>query len=169
MNVIQLSFFIIPLLGILFIPNAFTQEFSVPDWIKNNAGWWASEAIDDNTFVHSMQWLITNDIIVIPPTIIIEKSETTIPNWVKNNAGWWADDLISDSDFVNGIQYNITTTSGSTGGTAVTAVQPSKAVVKSAALTNDVDFIPYIGIEAGDGAAEALNVHYQAISRHVYE
>jgi len=107
MNVIQLSFFIIPLLGILFIPNAFTQEFSVPDWIKNNAGWWASEAIDDNTFVHSMQWLITNDIIVIPPTIIIEKSETTIPNWVKNNAGWWADDLISDSDFVNGIQYLI--------------------------------------------------------------
>jgi hypothetical protein len=71
--------------------------------------------------------------------------------------------------FVNGIQYNITTTAGSTGGTAVTAVQPSKAVVKSAALTNDTSFEPYIGIEAGDGAAEALNVHYQAISRNVYE
>ncbi len=71
--------------------------------------------------------------------------------------------------FVNGIQYNITTTAGSTGGTAVTAVQPSKAVVKSAALTNDISFEPYIGIEAGDGAAEALNVHYQAISRLVYE
>ena len=71
--------------------------------------------------------------------------------------------------FVNGIQYNVTTTSGSTGGTAVTAVQPGKAAAKSAALTNDVNFIPYIGIENGDAAAAVLNVHYTAISRHVYE
>jgi hypothetical protein len=82
--------------------------------------------------------------------------------------------IVIDSDrkatiFVNGIQYNITSTSGSTGGTAVTAVQPSKAVTKSAALTNDVDLIPYIGIEAGAGAAEAINVHHTAISRYVYE
>ena len=82
--------------------------------------------------------------------------------------------IVIDSDrkatiFVNGIQYNITSTSGSTGGTAVTAVQPSKAVTKSAALTNDVDLIPYIGIEAGAAAAEAINVHYQSISRNVFE
>ena len=66
--------------------------------------------------------------------------------------------------FVNGIQYDITTTSGSTGGTAVTA-----GTAKSAAMTNDVDLIPYIGIENGDAAAAVLNVHYTAISRHVYE
>ena len=66
--------------------------------------------------------------------------------------------------FVNGIQYNITTTSGSTGGTAVTS-----GTTKSTALTDDVDFIPYIGIEAGDGDAEVLNVHYTAISRGLYE
>ena len=71
--------------------------------------------------------------------------------------------------FVNGVQYNLTGTSGSTGGTAVTAVQPGVAATKSAALTNDIDLIPYIGIEAGDGAAEAVNVHYVACSRNVYE
>jgi hypothetical protein len=71
--------------------------------------------------------------------------------------------------FINGVQYNITSTSGSTGGTAVTAVQPGVAASKSAALTDDVDFIPYIGIEAGAAAAEVLNVHYTAISRNVYE
>ena len=71
--------------------------------------------------------------------------------------------------YINGIQYNITSTSGSTGGTAVTAVQPSKVAAKSAALTNDVDLIPYIGIEAGAAAAEAINVHYQSISRNVFE
>ena len=71
--------------------------------------------------------------------------------------------------FINGVQYNITSTSGSTGGTAVTAVQPSTAATKSAALTDDIDLIPYVGIEAGDGAAEAVNVHYVACSRNVYE
>jgi hypothetical protein len=71
--------------------------------------------------------------------------------------------------FVNGIQYNVSSTAGSTGGTAVTAVQPGKAAAKSAALTNDVNLIPYIGIENGDAAAAVLNVHYTAISRHVYE
>jgi hypothetical protein len=82
--------------------------------------------------------------------------------------------IVIDSDrkltyFINGIQYNVTTTAGSTLGTAVTAVQPGTAAVKSAALTNDVNLIPYVGIENGDAAAAVLNVHYTAISRHVYE
>ena len=71
--------------------------------------------------------------------------------------------------FVNVVQYNITSTAGSTGGTAVTAVEAGKAATKSAALTNDVDLIPYIGIEAGAAAAEAIDVHWTSISRHVYE
>jgi hypothetical protein len=68
------------------------------------------------------------------------------------------------SIFVNGQQYNVTSTSGSTGGTAVTT-----GTTKTAALTDDIDFIPYIGIEAGAAAAEAVNVHYTAISRAMYE
>ena len=68
------------------------------------------------------------------------------------------------SIFVNGVQYNITTTSGSTGGTLVT-----QGNTKSAAITNDVDLIPYVGIEANDGAAAALNVSYCAISRLLFE
>jgi hypothetical protein len=71
--------------------------------------------------------------------------------------------------FVNGVQYNLTSTAGSTGGTSVTAVQPGVQVTKTAALTNDVDFIPYVGIEAGAGAAEAVNVHHICMSRNVYE
>jgi len=66
--------------------------------------------------------------------------------------------------FVNGIQYNVTSTSGSTGGTAVTT-----GTTKSTALTDDIDLIPYNGIEANAGAAEALNTHYICMSRNVYE
>ena len=66
--------------------------------------------------------------------------------------------------FVNGIQYNVTSTSGSTGGTAVTT-----GTTRTGALTDDVDLIPYIGIEAGAAAAEAVDVHYQGISRVIFE
>jgi hypothetical protein len=120
-----------------------------------------SEAFSDFAkwhFVHSIA--NTDYISVLPITVAINT-----PYHFK---------IVIDSDrkatiFVNGIQYNITSTSGSTGGTAVTAVQPGTAAVKSAALTDDIDFIPYNGIEAGAGAAEALGTHFIAMSRLIYE
>ena len=42
----------------------------MPDWIKNNAGWWADELIDDNSFVSGIQWLISNGIIMLEPAVI---------------------------------------------------------------------------------------------------
>jgi len=82
--------------------------------------------------------------------------------------------IVIDSDrkatiFVDGTQYDITTTSGSTGGTAVSAVAEGAAAVLSGALTDNVDLIPYIGIEAGAAAAEAIDVHWQAINRTIFE
>jgi len=120
-----------------------------------------SEAFSDFAkwhFVHSIGG--TDYISVLPITVA-----TNTPYHFK---------IVIDSNrkatiFVNGIQYNITSTSGSTGGTAVTAVQPGTAAVKSAALTDDIDFIPYNGIEAGAGAAEALGTHFIAMSRLIYE
>ncbi len=71
--------------------------------------------------------------------------------------------------WVNGLQYHVANVAGSTGGTAVAQVTESETPTKTAALTNDVDFIPYIGIEAGAAAAESLDVHYQGISRVIFE
>ena len=34
----------------------------IPDWIKNNAGWWANGDIDDNSFVQGIQFLIKEGI-----------------------------------------------------------------------------------------------------------
>ena len=102
-----LTFFII-LVTIILIPNAFAQESTnIPDWIKNNADWWALDLIDDNSFVSGIQWLVSNDIIQVPSTTVSEELESAIPNWVKNTAGWWADGIISDDDFVNSLQYLI--------------------------------------------------------------
>ena len=80
---------------------------NVPGWIKNTAGWWADGIIDENTFVQAVQWLVSNNIIDIPPTTVSSAADTTIPDWVKNTAGWWANSVISDDDFVNSIQYLI--------------------------------------------------------------
>ena len=80
----------------------------IPDWVKNNAGWWATDQIDDSSFLQGIQYLIKEGIMVIPPTETSGSSESQgVPAWVKNNAGWWADGQIDDNSFISGIQYLI--------------------------------------------------------------
>jgi hypothetical protein len=115
-----------------------------------------SEAFTDVTkwhFVHSIGG--TDFISVLPITV----AANTIYHFKIE-----IDSARKLSIFVDGIQYNITSTSGSTGGTAVTS-----GTTKSGAMTDDVDLIPYIGIEAGAAAAEAVDIHYQCISRTLFE
>ena len=33
------------------------DETSIPAWIKNNAGWWATDQIDDSSFLQGIQYL----------------------------------------------------------------------------------------------------------------
>jgi len=80
---------------------------NVPDWVKNNAGWWAQDQIDDTAFVSGVQYMIEQGIINVPSTTRSSGASDTIPSWVKNNAGWWADGTLTENDFVNGLQYLI--------------------------------------------------------------
>jgi len=80
----------------------------VPSWIKNNAGWWANDDIDDDAFIQGIQFLIKEKILEINETSSTEKSDK-IPAWVKNNAGWWADGQITESDFLSGITHLVKT------------------------------------------------------------
>ena len=119
------------LVGALAIPQSFAQDpdaipdagqraqaFAddvIPPWIKNNAGWWADDKIDDFTFAQGIAYLIKNKIIQIndlpttPDGKIIIEQNITIPSWIKNNADWWASNSISDSDFLYGIKYLVET------------------------------------------------------------
>ena len=84
------------------------DQTSIPAWIKNNAGWWATDQIDDPSFLKGIQYLIQEGIMIIPPTETSEQSGSQmVPAWIKNNAGWWATDQIDDAAFVQGIQYLI--------------------------------------------------------------
>ena len=37
----------------------------IPDWIKSNAGWWAEDLIDDQSFVDGISYMIENGIIIV--------------------------------------------------------------------------------------------------------
>ena len=45
-----------------FSQNAEAQSL-IPDWIKNNAAWWAEGSVDDQTFLNGIEFLIENNII----------------------------------------------------------------------------------------------------------
>ena len=85
------------------------SEEQVPDWIKNNARWWADNQIQDSDFTLGIQYLIQEEIIVIPsiPVQASEKAVDSVPDWVRNNADWWSKDLISEAEFLNAIKYLI--------------------------------------------------------------
>ena len=83
-------------------------ETSIPPWIKNNAGWWATDQIADSAFLEGIQYLIKEGIMVVSPTETSEPAGSQqVPVWIKNNAGWWADGQIDDDSFVLGIQHLI--------------------------------------------------------------
>jgi hypothetical protein len=85
-----------------------TSAQKIPDWVKNNAGWWANGDIDDNSFVQGIQFMIKEGLMRIPATEQGAGSQDNkIPDWVKNNAGWWANGDIDDNSFVQGIQFMI--------------------------------------------------------------
>ena len=79
----------------------------IPDWIRNNAKWWAEDVITDQEFKEGIGFLIKERVINISETEQLSSINTSleIPLWIKNNAEWWSKGLISDGDFTRGIQF----------------------------------------------------------------
>jgi len=86
----------------------FQDPVTVPSWIKNNAEWWSTGQITDSDFLDGIEFMIENNIIVIPYLPEPDSnSNHDVPNWIRNNANWWAKDKISEDEFVNGIKFLI--------------------------------------------------------------
>jgi len=49
-----------------------TGKIVVPEWIKNNAGWWAEGLIGDSDFISGIEFMIKNEFISSPNISIIE-------------------------------------------------------------------------------------------------
>jgi len=85
----------------------YADPVSVPDWVRNNAEWWASGAITDSTFVTGIEFMLDNNIIMISNITSGGASGDEIPDWTRNNAHWWSQDLISEDEFVNSLKFLI--------------------------------------------------------------
>ena len=84
------------------------EPVSMPDWIRSNAGWWATGSISDSTFVTGIEFMLENNIIVISNIPSSENiSDDKIPEWIRNNADWWSQEKISDDEFVNSLKFLI--------------------------------------------------------------
>jgi len=81
-------------------------EINIPDWIKNQAEWWIAGSISDIEFLDSIQYLIKEKIIVIPPTdSAAQGGPRDIPEWVKKSVHWWSIGTISDKELVSALQF----------------------------------------------------------------
>lgn len=97
--------FVIFLILIIPFNTAFSQE--IPNWIKDNAKWWADGDISDQTFVTGIEFLINNKIIQITQTDVSSEKLNKIPEWVKQNAKWWYEGQINDETFLQGLEFLI--------------------------------------------------------------
>jgi len=76
---------LILIIGIFSIlPLAIAQSSAVPDWVKNNAMWWAEGKISEQEYLNSIKFLVENNIINIeasPPQLKPEeKKDADIKN-----------------------------------------------------------------------------------------
>ena len=115
-----------------------------------------SEAFTDFTKLHFVHSVGGTDFISQLPITVAANTIYNLKITIDSNR--------KASIFVDGVQYNVTGTSGSTGGTAVTT-----GTTPSGALDDDIDLIPYVGLENGAAAAEAIGVHYVCMSRTINE
>ena len=96
-------------LAVLIIPNAFAED--VPGWVKNTAGWWATDAISETEFVNAIEFLVKENIIQVN---VSQTSGTSqgVPDWIKNNADMSYTDLSSSNmQYADLTNANLTTQS----------------------------------------------------------
>ena len=57
----------------LMVPSVHAEE--VPGWVKNTAGWWADDFVDDKQFLESIKYLIKEGVIYVEVDPFIDKIE----------------------------------------------------------------------------------------------
>lgn len=78
-----------------------TEKTRIPDWIRNNAKWWAEGGIHDKDFVSGIQYLIKQKIMQIPDAAISD-SEIETENKSVTDQGY----IKVDGREFSGSKYN---------------------------------------------------------------
>jgi len=73
----------------------------IPFWIRDVAGLWAENVIDDSGFFRS---LVDNGVVTVDQALS-DETDVTVPSWYKANAELWKNGYITDGEFANALQY----------------------------------------------------------------
>ena len=76
-----------------YIPTDTSDTKRVPDWVKNNAGWWAGDLIGDYDFLNGIKYLINKGVILVSVDDNRKDSSTII---VPNSAMFFEGTTISN-------------------------------------------------------------------------
>ena len=68
-----LLFFVLAVALFGVMATSVSAEEKVPSWIKNTAGWWATDSISETEFVNAIQFLVNEGIISIKNSISSEQ------------------------------------------------------------------------------------------------
>ena len=87
---------------------------NIPEWIKNNAAWWADGQIDDSTFVQGIQYMIKNEIISLDddlqksPKIYTDLVTEYFDVWVYKNDIYLEDGIPVAKEYHFGLKEELT-------------------------------------------------------------
>jgi hypothetical protein len=76
----------------------------IPQFVKTNASWWATDQISDSEFLEGIDFLFEKGIIFVGGKQFVTESEWQIPSWFKITANWWFEEKISDDEFLYSIE-----------------------------------------------------------------
>lgn len=80
----------------------------IPSWVREFAKYWYNGAISDLEFANAIEYLIKEEIIVVPNSESqTNNNEVMIPKWIRASTGWWIDRIISDKEYASSIEYLI--------------------------------------------------------------
>ncbi len=97
---------------------AYAESSNVPDWVKNNAAWWADGQIGESDFINSMQYLVGQGILEIPiseisaTSISLSESETAQSFVVHYSGGDYFKDSLSIFSYSQFFHISDTVNSG---------------------------------------------------------
>jgi hypothetical protein len=76
----------------------------IPQFIKTNAEWWATDQISDSEFLEGIDFLFEKGIVFVRGKQLVTESERQIPSWFKIISNWWFEEKISDDEFLHSIE-----------------------------------------------------------------
>ena len=78
----------------------------IPEWIKNQSNWWVNGVISDSQFIQSIQYLMENEIIIIPNLPESgQETEDSVPPWFKQSTKYWLSGQTTELEFANSLEY----------------------------------------------------------------